>query len=150
MFTRHRLGPTNKLDCPHAMGTNAFSPQWPKSFRYIRLLPPPSLVYNRRKPTNLRISFRASASQLQTSRLRLRSHAGARASAGERTGTVQPGGCSADAQAGELRQGCMIVPEAKPSGRSDITISMYLASASEWKSCAICGVPGAPGFGTLG
>src|ERR1035441_2365253 len=25
MFTRHRLGPTNKLDCPHAMGTNAFS-----------------------------------------------------------------------------------------------------------------------------
>jgi hypothetical protein len=25
MFTRHRLSPTNKLDCPHAMGTNAFS-----------------------------------------------------------------------------------------------------------------------------
>src|SRR2546423_580048 len=25
MFARHRLGPTNKLDCPHAMGTNAFS-----------------------------------------------------------------------------------------------------------------------------
>ncbi len=25
MFTRHRLTPTNKLDCPHAMGTNAFS-----------------------------------------------------------------------------------------------------------------------------
>jgi len=25
MFTRHRLGPTNKLDCPHAMGSNAFS-----------------------------------------------------------------------------------------------------------------------------
>ena len=25
MFTRHRLGPTNKLDCLHAMGTNAFS-----------------------------------------------------------------------------------------------------------------------------
>src|SRR5260370_6029928 len=27
MFTRHRIGPTNELDCPHAMGTNAFSPQ---------------------------------------------------------------------------------------------------------------------------
>ena len=25
MFTRHRLGPANKLDCPHAMGTDAFS-----------------------------------------------------------------------------------------------------------------------------
>jgi hypothetical protein len=25
MFTRHRLSPANKLDCPHAMGTNAFS-----------------------------------------------------------------------------------------------------------------------------
>ena len=25
MVTRHRLGPTNELDCPHAMGTNAFS-----------------------------------------------------------------------------------------------------------------------------
>src|SRR6266478_296849 len=27
MFTGQRLGPTNKPDCPHAMGTNAFSPQ---------------------------------------------------------------------------------------------------------------------------
>jgi hypothetical protein len=25
MFTRHGLGPANRLDCPHAMGTNAFS-----------------------------------------------------------------------------------------------------------------------------
>src|ERR1700674_2517335 len=41
MFTRHRLSPANKLDCPHAMGTNAFSPQSPKSFRHILLLPSP-------------------------------------------------------------------------------------------------------------
>jgi hypothetical protein len=25
MFTRRRLGPTNKLNCPHALGSNAFS-----------------------------------------------------------------------------------------------------------------------------
>src|ERR1700716_872899 len=30
MSTRHRLGPTNKLDCPHAMGTNAFSRMIPR------------------------------------------------------------------------------------------------------------------------
>src|ERR1700676_5342982 len=41
MFTRHRLGPTNKLDCPHAMGINAFSPQRAKSFRHFLLLPSP-------------------------------------------------------------------------------------------------------------
>src|SRR5580658_5718351 len=32
MFTRHRLGPTNKLDCPHALGTDASrhpsGPEW--------------------------------------------------------------------------------------------------------------------------
>jgi len=27
MFTCHRLSPTNKLDCPHALGTNVVSPQ---------------------------------------------------------------------------------------------------------------------------
>src|SRR5450631_108707 len=27
MFTRHRLGPSNKLDCPDAVGTDTFSPQ---------------------------------------------------------------------------------------------------------------------------
>src|ERR1700676_3782201 len=41
MFTRHRLTPTNKLDCPHAMGTNALSPQRAKSFRHFLLLPSP-------------------------------------------------------------------------------------------------------------
>ncbi len=39
MFTRHRLGPANKLDCPHAMGTDAFSPQRAESFRHFLLLP---------------------------------------------------------------------------------------------------------------
>src|SRR5438445_7659424 len=52
MFTRHRLGSTNKLDCPHAMGTDAFSPQWAESFRYILLLPSPPLACHRRKPKN--------------------------------------------------------------------------------------------------
>src|ERR1700694_464818 len=41
MFTRHRLGPANKLDCPHAMGADAFSPQRAKSFRHFLLLPSP-------------------------------------------------------------------------------------------------------------
>src|SRR5258708_395875 len=41
MFTRHRLRPANKLDCPHAMGTNAFSPQRAESFRHFLLLPSP-------------------------------------------------------------------------------------------------------------
>ena len=41
MFARHRLTPTNKLDCPHAMGTNAFSPQRAESFRHFLLLPSP-------------------------------------------------------------------------------------------------------------
>jgi putative transposase len=54
MFTRHRHDPPDELNCPHAMGTNTVSPQWPKSFRHILLLPSPSLVYNRRKLPNLR------------------------------------------------------------------------------------------------
>ncbi|SRR6266404_4906792 len=41
MFTRYRLGPVNKLDGPHAMGTAAFSPQWAESFRHFLLLPSP-------------------------------------------------------------------------------------------------------------
>ena len=41
MFTRHTLGPANKLDCPRAMGTDAFSPQRAESFRRFLLLPPP-------------------------------------------------------------------------------------------------------------
>ena len=41
MFTRHRHDPPDKLNCPHAMGTNTVSPQWPKSFRHILLLPSP-------------------------------------------------------------------------------------------------------------
>ena len=32
MFTRHRHGPMDRLNCPHAMGTNSFSPQWPSHF----------------------------------------------------------------------------------------------------------------------
>ena len=41
MFTCHRLSAANKLDCPHAMGTNAFSPQSAESFRNFLLLPSP-------------------------------------------------------------------------------------------------------------
>jgi len=37
MFIRHRLGPTNKLDFPHAMATNAFSPQRAEPFRHFWL-----------------------------------------------------------------------------------------------------------------
>src|SRR5439155_6698014 len=87
MFTRHRLGPTNKLDCPHAMGTNAFSPQRAESFRHILLLPPPSLAYRRRKPPNLRVSLGTGAAELQTLRLWLCSHAGACSPPAQRTTT---------------------------------------------------------------
>jgi len=84
------LGPANKLDCPHAMGTHAFSPQRAESFRHILLLQPPHstpslrsvsrsgqapLAYHRRKPPNLRVSLGTSAAQLQTLRLWLCSHA---------------------------------------------------------------------------
>jgi hypothetical protein len=48
MFTRHRLGPANKLDCPHAMGTNAFSPQRAESFRHFLLLRSPHSTPSRR------------------------------------------------------------------------------------------------------
>src|SRR5713101_7838110 len=48
MFIRHRHGPADKLDCPHALGTNTFSPEWSKSFRHILLLPPPHSTPSRR------------------------------------------------------------------------------------------------------
>jgi len=38
MFIRYRLGPANTLDCPHAMGTNAFSPHRAESFRHVLLV----------------------------------------------------------------------------------------------------------------
>src|SRR6266849_5725729 len=41
MFIRHRHGPIDKLNCPHAMGTNTVSPQWSKSFCHLLLLPSP-------------------------------------------------------------------------------------------------------------
>jgi hypothetical protein len=85
MFTRHRLSPTNKLDCSHALGTNAFSPQRAESFRYFLLLPSQSIVYHGRKPTNLRVSLGAGAAQLRASDLRVRSHAGACSPPAQRT-----------------------------------------------------------------
>src|SRR6266852_6606370 len=94
MFTRHRLGPTNKLDCPHAMGTNAFSPQRAESFRHLLLLPSPSVVYHGRKPTNLRVSFGARAAQFQASGLRVRSHAGACSPPAQRATTGYAGRCA--------------------------------------------------------
>jgi len=72
MFTHHRLSPTNKRDCPHAIGTDAFSPQRAESFRHFLLLPSPPVVYHGRKPTNLRVSLGAGAAQFQAQRLRVR------------------------------------------------------------------------------
>src|SRR6266581_5899714 len=102
MFTRHRLGPTNKLYCPDAMGTDAFSPQRPESFRHFLLLSSPPLVYHGLKPTNLRISLGASASQFQTSGLWVRSHAGACSSSAQRTGKRYSGRCSEVIEAGSI------------------------------------------------
>ena len=87
MFTHHRLSPTNKLDCPHAMGTDAFSPQRAESFRHFLLLPSPPVVYHGRKPTDLRVSLGAGAAQFQAQRLRVRGHAGAYSPAAQRTTT---------------------------------------------------------------
>jgi hypothetical protein len=70
MFTRHRLGLTNRLDCPDAMGTDAFPPQRAKSFHHVLLLPSPSVVYHGRNPTTLRVSLGAGAAEFQASGLR--------------------------------------------------------------------------------
>ena len=56
------LVPTDKLDCPHAMGPNAFSPQRAESFLHFLLLPSPSLVYHGRTPTRLKSCFSQSYS----------------------------------------------------------------------------------------
>src|SRR5436305_14859729 len=100
MFTHHRLSPTNKLDCPHAMGTDAFSPQRAESFRHFLLLPSPLVVHHGRKPTNLRVSLGAGAAQVQTSGLRVRSHARACSSPAQRTATgyVQRWNCPTQAK----------------------------------------------------
>src|SRR3982751_2899110 len=102
MFTGHRLGATNKLDCPNAMGTDAFSPQRPESFRYFLLLSSPRLVYHRRKPTNLRISFGASAAEFPPSGFRVRSHAGACSPAAQRTRNRYAGRYPKVAKAGSI------------------------------------------------
>jgi hypothetical protein len=53
MFTRHRLGLANKLDCPHAMGTNAFSrmviPRLRSGFRQRAQTPARRLNLNSRR-----------------------------------------------------------------------------------------------------
>ena len=63
------------------------SPQQAESFRHFPLLPSASFAYHRRKPTNLRVSLGASAAQLQTRHLRIRSHAGACPPPAQRTAT---------------------------------------------------------------
>jgi hypothetical protein len=76
MFIRHRHGPTDKLDCSHAMGTDAFSLEWSsESFRHILLFTTAPFdtfaalsrseqapfAYHRREPSNLRIGLGAGA-----------------------------------------------------------------------------------------
>src|SRR2546426_11188117 len=103
MFTRHRHDPPDKLNYPHALGTNTFSPQRAESFRHFLLLPSPSVVHHGRKPTNVRVSFGAGAAQLQTSGLRVRSHAGACSPAAQRTATGYAGRCAeVEAPSGRL------------------------------------------------
>ncbi|MCU1299489.1 MAG: hypothetical protein JWO91_3767 [Acidobacteriaceae bacterium] len=83
-----------ELDCPHAKGTNAFSPQWAESFCHFLPLPSPSVVYQGRKPRNLRVSLGARAAQFQASRLWVRSHAGACSPPAQRTTTGYAGRCA--------------------------------------------------------
>ena len=44
MLERHRRVSADQLDCPHALGTDTFSAEWSKSFRYLLLLPSPLLL----------------------------------------------------------------------------------------------------------
>src|SRR5713101_4954910 len=71
MFTRHRLGPANKLDCPHAMGTNVFSPQWAESFRHFLLLPSPHSTPSLRSVPQGRLHSTPSLRSVPQGRLRL-------------------------------------------------------------------------------
>ena len=147
MFTRHRNDPPDKLNCPHAMGTNALSPQRAESFRHILLLPPPSLVYNRRKLPNLRISLGARAAQFQASGLRVLSHARACSRPAQRTtrGYVQRSKCRLRigsqnphpnvAKSATLRMGHPAMQSI--SGKRGTTISTFEITRSLWKSCAI-------------
>ena len=101
MFTCHRLSPTNKLDCPHAVGTDAFSAQRAESFRHFLLLPPlhstPSLrsvAQGRLRLFTTDASRRIFESALErvrrsyrTLRLRVHSYAGACSPPAQRTAT---------------------------------------------------------------
>jgi hypothetical protein len=116
MFIRHRLGADDKLHCPHAMGTNSFSPQRAESFRHFLLLPSVSVVYYGRKSTNLRVSLGASAAQLQVSGVRVRSHAGAYSPPAQRTATGQA-------------SRCVEVPEARSIAALDRRCRAFLAKA---------------------
>lgn len=50
------------------MGADTFSPHWAEPFRHILLLPSLSAAYNRRRPTNFRVSLGWGAALLQTLR----------------------------------------------------------------------------------
>src|SRR5260370_39589490 len=94
MFIRHRHGPMDKLNCPHAMGTNAFSTEWSKSFRHILLLPSPSLVTADASCRIFESALERVPAQLQASCLRVRSHAGACPPPAQRTATGYAGRCA--------------------------------------------------------
>src|SRR6266576_111538 len=93
--TMHALMPTIllRLNYSRALGTKAFSAQRAESFHFL-LLPSPPLVYQRHKPKKLRVSLGARAAQLQASRLRLRSHAGACSPSAQRTTTGHASRCA--------------------------------------------------------
>ena len=85
MFTRQRLALTNKLDCPHAMGTHAFSPQRTESFRHSLLLPSPTLRLPPRKVAESSSQPWSGCGGATTPGLRVRRHAGACSPAARRT-----------------------------------------------------------------
>src|SRR5438270_6067686 len=99
MCIAHRHRSTDKLNYPRAIGTDPLSPQRPKSFRHILVLPSPSSVDERRKLPNLRVSLGASAPQLRALCLRIRTHAGACSPAAQRAATLHPGRCVEVAEA---------------------------------------------------
>ena len=114
MFARHRLNPANKLDCPHAVGTDTFSRKRPESFRHLLLLPPPHSTPSLRSVAQGRLrllttdeSRRIFESALERVRcsfgasgLRVRRHAGACSPPAQRAtaGYVQQWNCPTQAK----------------------------------------------------
>ena len=111
-------------------GLTRFHHSGQSHYRHFLLLPSPSAIYHGRKPTNFRVSLGTGAAQLQTSGLRVRSHAGACSPPAQRTTTGYVGRCAE-------------VVEARSVAALDWRCRAFLAKAvlrfQHSQSSAVCG-----------